>query len=197
MPTVTNSQAPENLIYIALPVWIDPKDVSKAINDNFTKDPINVDVHRVHVRNTEIVIDSSKLKIGADVEAASGFLAKKLKGRLYLEGSPTIDATSKLLLISNLDYTVKTKDALTKTANWLLQPAIVGELKKRAVYFFGPDIERAKRELTSAVPRLINDPRITLDLAVRDLAANNLRLDGGQIFLVATADGSASIKLHP
>lgn len=56
------------------------------------------------------------------------------KGTFYLTGKPVYDAATKTLLVTNVDFDVKTKDALLKTADWLFSKKITTEIEKMAKY---------------------------------------------------------------
>jgi hypothetical protein len=190
----------ENLptdFHIELPVRVDPKTVSDTLRKQFAKEPIKVGRHRVAIREPKIFVVGPKLQIRAELEAASGFLSKRLKGQVSLEGTPSLDVPSKTLTISDLQYTLETRQALAKAGNWLLEPAIIGELKKRSNYSFANDFEGAKSKITNTVPTLFKDGRLAVTVAVRDLSAKRLRLDAGEIFIVGVADGAASVTVTP
>jgi hypothetical protein len=66
------------------------------------------------------------------------------KGLFYLTGKPSYDATTKLIEIKDLDFDIKSKNFLTKTATWLFNHRIVTELKKYTRFELSSYIETAK-----------------------------------------------------
>ena len=52
------------------------------------------------------------------------------KGIFYLTGKPVFDAASKVIELKDLDFDIKSKNTLLKTAAWLFNKRIVNELKK-------------------------------------------------------------------
>jgi hypothetical protein len=52
------------------------------------------------------------------------------KGVFYLTGKPMFDATTKIIELRDLDFDIKSKNTLLKTAAWLFNKRIVTELKK-------------------------------------------------------------------
>jgi len=52
------------------------------------------------------------------------------QGIFYLTGKPTYDAATKIIELKDLDFDIKSKNTLLKTAAWLFNKRIVSELKK-------------------------------------------------------------------
>ena len=52
------------------------------------------------------------------------------KGIFYLTGKPAYDATTKIIELRDLDFDIRSKNTLLKTAAWLFNKRIVNELKK-------------------------------------------------------------------
>jgi len=52
------------------------------------------------------------------------------QGIFYLTGKPTYDVTTKIIELKDLDFDIKSKNTLLKTAAWLFNKRIVNELKK-------------------------------------------------------------------
>ena len=52
------------------------------------------------------------------------------KGIFYLTGKPTYDAAAKIIELRDLDFDIKSKNTLLRTAAWLFSKRIINELKK-------------------------------------------------------------------
>jgi hypothetical protein len=52
------------------------------------------------------------------------------RGIFYLTGKPTYDAATKIIELRDLDFDIRSKNTLLKTAAWLFNKRIVNELKK-------------------------------------------------------------------
>jgi hypothetical protein len=55
-------------------------------------------------------------------------------GSFYLTGRPVYNALTKSIEVQGMDYDLKTKSLLLKTAKWLFNKRIMGELQKYAVF---------------------------------------------------------------
>ncbi len=65
-------------------------------------------------------------------------------GVMYLTGKPVYDKEKKQIEIKDIDFDIKSKDALLKTANWLFSKKITNELQKNAKFDLTAYIETAK-----------------------------------------------------
>jgi hypothetical protein len=66
------------------------------------------------------------------------------KGFFYLTGKPGYDATTKIMEIKDLDFDIRSKNFLVKTASWLFNHRITTELKKYTRFDLSSYIETAK-----------------------------------------------------
>jgi hypothetical protein len=66
------------------------------------------------------------------------------EGTLYLTGKPVYDHSKKLLEITAIDFDIRSKNALLKTADWLFNRRIITEISKYARYDLTTYIDAAK-----------------------------------------------------
>ena len=69
------------------------------------------------------------------------------EGTMYLVGKPVYDPEKKLLEIKNIDFDIKSKDALLKAADWLFNRRIVNEISKYAKYDLTAYLDSAKTSM--------------------------------------------------
>jgi hypothetical protein len=65
------------------------------------------------------------------------------KGLFYLTGKPSYDASAKKIELKDLDFDIKSKNMLLKTAGWLFSRRIVTELKKYSQFDLSSYIDMA------------------------------------------------------
>jgi hypothetical protein len=74
-------------------------------------------------------------------------------GYFYVTGTPVYDAVLKTLAITDIDFDVKSKNALLKTADWLFSKKITSELESMAKYDVSGFINEAKSNLGQQLNR--------------------------------------------
>lgn len=65
-------------------------------------------------------------------------------GTFYLTGKPTYDKLTHILEIKNIDFDIKSKDALLKTSEWLFSRRIINEISKNTRFDLNTYIDSAK-----------------------------------------------------
>jgi len=74
-------------------------------------------------------------------------------GTAYFVGKPVYDEEKKMIEVQNLDYDLKTKNLLLKTAKWLFNKKIVSELKNYTSFDLSQYYDTAKISLNSWLNR--------------------------------------------
>ncbi len=74
-------------------------------------------------------------------------------GTLYLVGKPIYDHESKFLEIKEIDFDIKSRDALLKAADWLFNKKIVTEISRYARYDLTAYIDTAKTTINQQLNR--------------------------------------------
>lgn len=67
-----------------------------------------------------------------------------INGKLYFSGKPVYNKADSTIRISSFDFEVKTKNALVKSAGWLVKSGIVGSVAKRLVYPVGDKLRETQ-----------------------------------------------------
>lgn len=74
-------------------------------------------------------------------------------GKFYLTGKPVYDAGKKILLLENLEYDIRSKDMLVKSAEWLFNRRILSTLQTYSRFEISPYeailMDRINKQLTS------------------------------------------------
>jgi len=76
---------------------------------------------------------------------------KIIKGTVYMQGVPYYDPQDMTIKVKNLDYSVKTKNVLIKSAGWLLKAGLENEIKKHLVYSLKDKLEDTKQALQKSI----------------------------------------------
>jgi len=117
-------------------------------------------------------------------------------GLFYLTGKPTYHIMTKTIELNNLDFDIRSKNMLLKTAAWMFNRRIVNELKKYASFdlssYIDSAIVRANQQLNKEWTRGIqtagkmNEVRIASIYALRD-----------HLIIRSNYTGSLTVKVDP
>src|SRR4029078_3492626 len=93
------------------------------------------------------------------------------QGTAYLIGKPVYDAQTKMFQVKDMDFDIRTKDALLKAADWLFNRRIVNEISKYTRFDLSQYIETAKAMMNAQLNKewmpgirsngVVNDLKLT------------------------------------
>jgi len=76
---------------------------------------------------------------------------KTIKGTVYMQGVPYYDPEDMTIKVKNLDYSVKTKNVLIKSAGWLLKAGLENEVRKHLVFPLKDKLEDTRQALQKSI----------------------------------------------
>ena len=68
-----------------------------------------------------------------------------------MQGVPYYDPQDMTIKVKNLDYNIKTKNVLIKSAGWLLKAGLENEIKKHLVFSLKDKLEETKQTLQKSI----------------------------------------------
>lgn len=74
-------------------------------------------------------------------------------GFFYVTGKPRYDAATKTLSVSEVDFDLKSRDALLKTADWLFSRKITNEIEKMGRYDLRPLVDSTRLNIQQQLNR--------------------------------------------
>lgn len=103
---------------------------------------------KVMIKNNEVIFDQVKVhganKNQLNIEVS--FSGKK-KGVLYLTGTPVFDAEQQIISFPDLQFDLRTKSALLKSAKWLFSDKITEILRTSSTFDLKPQLAEMKTML--------------------------------------------------
>ena len=149
----------------------------------------------------KIRIDSVRLLGGDSKMFVQVHLSKGIKGTVYLEGKPNWDGALQQLRMDSLEYHMKSKQLLVRTASWLLDGAIEKKIKEVCKFQLADRLKAMQYMITIKMNQQlyagISSKGFVNKLAVENLVTNPTGLDigasaAGRLFL--DVDGEAILK---
>jgi hypothetical protein len=149
----------------------------------------------IEIKKNLIIFDS------VGVESAAGsklniwvkFSGKK-KGKLYLVGTPTFNSIEQIISFPDLEFDIKTKNALLKSAEWMFNPKITELIRQQAKFDLKPHLESMKGELNKEINREITTG-IYLKGNLDEVNIDSIFPLGEQLVVRAFASGKLSLKM--
>jgi len=119
-----------------------------------------------------------------------------LKGRIYFSGNMIYNPQKNAVEIQNPEFDLKTKNALVKSAGWLLHGFILNKLTPYLTYPVKDDLEKMKNEANKMLAGYKVFEGVTLQGALNSITVNRLDLVPGAIRISANVKGNTSLKVN-
>ncbi len=106
-------------------------------------------------KKKKIIITSAKVlgPVGSRLLFEVVFTGSK-RGKLYLLGTPTYDPATRIIRFPDLEFDIRSRDALLKSAKWLFDKRLTEILRTKAEYNLTEQMELARVE----IERQLNTP---------------------------------------
>ena len=116
------------------------------------------------------------------------------KGTLFLTGLPVYDSITKHIRVDDLQFDLKTKNVLLKSAKWLLSDKIRREMQKAMDIDIKPQLSDAKKMMNEALNTQY-DYGVTLKGNIKDLKITDYQLRSEELWVRLFLGGDLKIQL--
>jgi Domain of unknown function (DUF4403) len=117
------------------------------------------------------------------------------KGTIYLTGKPVLDAATNTLEIKNLDYDLRTRDVLLKTAKWLFDRRIINELNKYSKFELTQYLDTFKTTINTQLNREVIKG-IYSSGSISSLQVTGIYPLPGQLVVRCSSSGTLMIRIN-
>jgi hypothetical protein len=117
------------------------------------------------------------------------------KGVIYLLGIPKLDTTCKKIFLEDVDFDLKTKSILLKSAKWLFSDRIIQEIKKNAVFELDPLILETKGSINKELNQKIS-PEVQMNGQIEKIVVDQLFLDSRYLIVRTNFQGDLKLKIE-
>lgn len=123
-------------------------------------------------------------------------LTGSIDGKIYLSGKPEFDPASQSLVVQNLDYTLDTKNKLTKTANWLIKGRMVRNLEESLQIPLETQITKARTAIENRLKNQALAKGVILNGTLDNIAPSEVYMTEDSIVALVKATGKAEIIVN-
>jgi hypothetical protein len=116
-------------------------------------------------------------------------------GVLYLIGTPKLDSENQRLFLEEVEFDVKTKSLLLKSAKWLFNDRIIEEIKKNAIFDLTPMIFDAKKTINKELNSTITKG-VKMNGEIEDISIKDLFLDSKNLIVRTNFKGELKLKIE-
>ncbi|MDP4266874.1 MAG: DUF4403 family protein [Bacteroidota bacterium] len=143
----------------------------------------------VQVNDIKVYGSNDKLIVALD-------LLGSLKGKVYLSCKPVYVDSTMTIVMTDVDYELKTKNVLIKSADWLYHGGFLKMMTPYLKYSLKDKIEESKEMVQKALDNNQITKNITLKGNIDDLNIDNIYLTQDAIKVVVLAQGNLKILVN-
>jgi hypothetical protein len=146
--------------------------------------------YSIKVENIDLYGSNDKLVIHL-------VLSGSYKGDLYLEGLPFYNAEIQAIQLKNLDYHVKTKDILIKSAAWIFKSKMLNTLSQNISLPMGEQLKAARTMTESNFKDNILAEGVFLNAKLKDFDILDIGLSKESMRCLVGINGRLSLSIRP
>jgi hypothetical protein len=148
---------------------------------------------KVVIKNNEVIFNQVKVyganKNQLNIEVT--FSGKK-KGVLYLTGTPVFDTEKQIISFPDLQFDIRTKSALLKSAKWLFSDKITEMMRESSTFDLKPQLDEMKKMLEEELNTDIADG-VKLKAAVQSLKLTGIYPASDKLILRVSTKGTLKL----
>jgi len=118
-------------------------------------------------------------------------------GELYLEGTPYYNPAKKAIELSGLDYHIKTKQFMVKSASWLFKSALAAKIGQGLSFPMDEQLGTARSLIESNIKDYPLTNGVLLNAKLKDLTIMNIGMTKESIMMQIGINGKISLDIKP
>lgn len=150
-------------------------------------------------KKKRIKIDSAKVlgPVGTKLLFEVAFSGSK-KGRVYVLGTPTYDPITRVISFPDMEFDIRSRDAVLKSAKWLFDKKLTNLIRENAVYDLSEQFEYARKEIEVQLNTPMEYEKgqfVYMKGKMKDINISSIEVGPNAIRIIADLQGNLSIKL--
>lgn len=161
---------------------------SRIITKNFQGKEFASGTRKIVVQKVALWAKEGKMIIELDMTGS-------INGSIYLSGIPNYNAITKEIYFDQMDYVLNTKGILTKTANWLLQGAILKKIQTNCRYSIQENLDDAKKNMQPYLTNYSPMKGVFVNGTLADFEFEKVELTNEAIIAFINTSGKVNVKI--
>ncbi|MFZ4412776.1 MAG: DUF4403 family protein [Bacteroidales bacterium] len=189
LPDFKIAKTLDNTFYINLMAGISYKSADTLAKQFLKGKTFTQDNKSVTVTDIKVYGSNNKMVIGAT-------LIGSLNATIYFTGKPVYDSASASVKITEIDFELQTRNALFKTANWLLHNKIIKMIEPSLVFPLGDKLAESKALIQKQLSNNYITKNILLNGQLNDLNIGSIYLTPESIKVAVNFKGNLGLSFE-
>lgn len=185
IPNLSKSNSITNQFDLRFPLIVSYNELTALVNDNIANKELELEDVSVKLNNIQIYGDDSHVFVKTAFNATHNFA--KASGVLYFKAKPVLEQGQ--LSLKDLDFEIKTKNLLVETAEWLLKPQLIAQIKEAAVYDVTTELEYLKADLNKQIDKIEIQKAASLKGKIETISVGEVKLSKNGVYIIVGTKG--------
>jgi hypothetical protein len=199
LPILYQTNKIDDKVNLILNTEIKFEQINKLIQEQIAGKPIKLEAKEyvIDILDAQVFAHGDKIMIGVQVSGKlnKGLISKKIKGIIYLEGTPIYNTNKQSITIKDIDLNVKTKDVLLKSASWLANSKLFkNSIESKLEFSIANQLTQAKKLANEAVNKQYSKS-VQLSGVVTEIAPTQVYITPNAIRVNIKATGKIGVEL--
>jgi hypothetical protein len=190
LPALKNIKGNSNDIAINVITDLPYDEIKKLTLPSLTQQTFTFNNGKKTVKINEMEVYGSNGKMIVKLN-----LIGSLKGEVFLSGVPKYDTTNQIVFFDEMDYDIKTKNILAKSANWLAHDKFVKIMQP----YFKYSLAKQLKDIKASAQKTLSNYKITNGIffngKINDFNLNNIFLTQQSLKCNFKIKGNATVKI--
>lgn len=191
LPNVSYTNDHAGAFVITVVNGIDYEDASKVVTQHLKGETFTSSNGK-----KKVTVDSIRLFGNGDKLIIESHVSGSLKGTIYFSGIPTYDSTRQVIYMKNLDYELQTKNALAKTAGWLLKSILLKRMRESMVYDLKDDMKLLRQNIDESMNNFALTKQVTVKAMVKEMYPKTIFLTPESLKFVLYVSGDMQLLVQ-
>lgn len=161
---------------------------SRVVTKNFKGQVFGSGGQKVTVQKVDLWEKDGKLIIALN-------LSGSVNGTIYLTGYPQYNDTTQEIYFDDLNYVLNTKSVLLKSANWLLQSAVLKKIQENCRYSIAENLADGKTTFEEYLDNYSPMKGVFINGKLNDVKFEKMEITSNAMIAFITTSGEISVKI--
>jgi hypothetical protein len=189
LPEIKITSRQENSFLINLPVDIPFEKINELAGQQMIGYQVTQGKYRIRVNDLTVYGNRDNLVVALNVSGS-------LNGTVYLAGKPYFDKDSSSVRIKDLDFDIRTKNVLYKSASWIFHQGLVQTIERKLEFPIGKQLEQIRTEIQTYLKQNRKIDVFTIDGTISNLILDNIIITKNSMKAFFILEGNLNVRLE-
>ena len=189
LPDIKISSRLDNDINVSFTVELPFKEINELARQQLIGYQVTQGEYQIKITDVFIYGNAEKLQVALKLNGT-------LNGTIYLSGKPTYDKETSSLRIMDLDFDIRTRNVLLKSASWIFHHNVLQAIGPKLVYPVGEELKSTRNQLQKYLESNNKLGYFRIDGKIDNIDLDDIRITRESVKALFSFNGSLNVSLE-